>query len=168
MTMCGRYGCEDWNGNGFSPPVPFVGCAAGGQAGRIAAPKMPSAIPTAPPSAAGQLAYFASAHLGVFAPRGWHCFEINGSGGPTLLVAPEAHDAGDLLRSGIKLKGPSVELSRSFGGTSGRFEVARIAARVFPVAESFVQEVIDEGVKPKTDFPSGPYPTDQLTRQGER
>ena len=147
--------------------VPFVGCAADGQVGPIAPPKIPQTIPTAPPAAAQQLAYYASTHLGVFGPRGWHCFELYGSSGSTLIVTPERHNASDFLRSDGKLKGPAVQLSRSSGGTSGRVEVARVAARIFPAFGSFVQQVIDEGMMPKTEFPTGPYPTDTLTRRSD-
>jgi hypothetical protein len=30
-----------------------------------------------------------------------------------------------------------------------------------------VQQVIDEGMMPKTEFPTGPYPTDTLTRRSD-
>jgi len=36
-------------------------------------------------------------------------------------------------------------------------------ARVFPAHLSFVKSVIDEGIEPASDFPSGPYPSDKLT-----
>jgi hypothetical protein len=115
----------------------------------------------------GRLAYYASTHLGVLAPRGWRCFVLYGSSGSVLLVTPEFHDANDLFRSETKLTGPAVELSRIMGGTSGRFEVAEIVARLFPVARPFVQQVIDEGLVPKERFPFGPYPNDTLIRRSD-
>jgi hypothetical protein len=83
------------------------------------------------------------------------------------LVTPERHAADDLLHQGTKLTGPTVELSRIEGGTSGRFAVAKIAARIFPAAKAFVQQVIDEGIIPKEEFISGPYPDDRLVRRSD-
>jgi hypothetical protein len=88
-----------------------------------------------------------------------------GSNGSTLIVSPEPH--GDFILSNGQLKGPAVQLSRSVGGTSGRFEVARIAARIFPTFRSFVQQVIDTWRLPKSEFPTGPYPADTLTRRSD-
>jgi hypothetical protein len=53
------------------------------------------------------------------------------------------------------------------GGTSGRFEVAKIVARVFPAYRQFAQNVIAEGVEPASDFPFGPYPSDKLNYRGK-
>jgi len=58
--------------------------------------------------------------------------------------------------------GPAVQISDSFGGTSGRFGVAEIIARVFPAHKAFVSSVIAEGIETTADFPSGPYPKDKL------
>jgi hypothetical protein len=150
-----------------STPVQFVGCAADGQTGPVAAPSVSNLTPTVPALVASQLAYYASTDLGVFGPRGWHCFGLYGSNGSILIVTPEPHDATDLLRTETNLTGPAIQLSRSIGGTSGRFEVARISARVFPVAKSLVRRVIDEGLIPKGEFPSGPYPNDTLNRRSD-
>jgi hypothetical protein len=156
-----------WAQPASSAPVPFVGCAADGQMGPVPAPSASSSAPLVPTPVAPKLAYYASTHLGVLAPRGWHCFGLYGSSGSTLIVTPEQHDATDLLRPNTKLRGPAVELSRIMGGTSGRFEVAKISARVFPVAKAFVQQVIDEGLVPKSEFPSGSYPSDTLNRRSD-
>jgi hypothetical protein len=57
-----------------------------------------------------------------------------------------------------------VTLIDDIGGTSGRFDVAKIAARVFADPErAFVASVIAEGIEPKENFPAGPYPADKLT-----
>lgn len=157
--------CAD--GAGAAAAVPFIGCAADGQTGPLAPPATATA-PTVPSPASDRLAYYAAKHLGALAPRGWHCFEIYGSNGATLIVTPESHDAKDLLRPGTRLRGPAVQLSLSYGDTSGRFEVAKIAARVFPVAQRFVEQVIAEGIEPRSAFPSGPYPDDTLTRRSPR
>lgn len=55
-----------------------------------------------------------------------------------------------------------IQISTVNGDTSGRFEVARIIARVFPDRKEFVEGVIAEGIEPASEFPSGPYPTDTL------
>jgi hypothetical protein len=39
---------------------------------------------------------------------------------------------------------------------------------MFPVFESFVQNVIAEGIEPASDFPRGPYPSDKLKYRGTR
>jgi hypothetical protein len=52
------------------------------------------------------------------------------------------------------------------GGTSGRFPVARISARVFPRARAFVERVRDEGadlVDPN-EYVFSPWPDDRLIR----
>jgi hypothetical protein len=147
--------------------VPFVGCAADGQVGPIAAPTTIGATPTVPASTGARLAYYASTDLAVLAPRGWHCFALYGSNGSKLLVTPEPHDASNLLRPKARLTGPAIELSRIMGGTSGRFTVAKIAARLFPVAGPFIRQVIDEGLVPKEEFRLGPYPNDTLAYQSD-
>lgn len=146
-------------------PVPFVGCAADGQMGPAGAPAHGRG-PLLPASVAKRLAYYELPQLGVLAPRGWHCFGRYGSSGAYLLITPDPIGSKRIF-SETNFKGPAIELSRLSGGTSGRFEVARLAARVFPVAQSFVQQVIDEGILPKTEFPTGPYPADKLNRMGD-
>ena len=145
--------------------IPFIGCASNGMMGPVAAPASNGNTPNLSSVSAGQLAYYASAALGVIAPRGWNCFGLYGSGGAILLVTPERHDAADLFRDDVKISGSVIEVSRIFGSTSGRFEVARLAARLFPVAKSFVQSVIDEDIEPAADFPFTPFSTDTLTRR---
>jgi len=62
--------------------------------------------------------------------------------------------------------GQVIEISVSSGGTSGRFQVAKVIARVFPAYKQFAQNVIAEGIEPASDFPSGPYASDKLTDRG--
>jgi len=85
-----------------------------------------------------------------------------GSGGTFLYVTPEQHGKDDRA----KLAGPAIELDWNFGGASGRFTVATIASRIFPIAKDFVQGIIDEGL-PKEDFHFSPYKTDRLKRRSE-
>ena len=58
--------------------------------------------------------------------------------------------------------GPAIEISRRFGGTSGRFSVAQIIARLFPAYKDFVANVVREFDIPASSFPSGVYPADRL------
>jgi hypothetical protein len=147
-------------------PIPFVGCAADGQTSALEPPSI-GGTPKFDTATAEQLAYYASEDLGVLAPRDWHCFELYGSDGAILIVTPERHGADDLFDAKTKLRGPAVVLSQWSGGTSGRFAVARAAARLFPIARPFVQQVIDEGIVAKEEFVFEPYPDDTLTRRSD-
>lgn len=147
--------------------VPFVGCAGDGQTGPVAAPKgVPKAVDI-DAAAARQLAFYqAQDSFGVLAPRGWKCFYFYGSSGATLVIAP----SGNLQNAlNAPLTGPAVVESQDYGGTSGRFEVAKYSARLFPQLEqAFIASVIAEGIEPKEDFPSGPYPADKTTAKSAR
>jgi len=118
-----------------------------------------------PAGVAQRLAYYKAEYSsGVLAPRGWHCFSTYGSNGASLFVSPDPIDAKTLLSLDWKgFTGPAVQISVSSGGTSGRFEVAKVIARVFPEYKTFAQNVIAEGIEPASDFPFGPYPSDKLT-----
>ncbi len=144
---------------------PFVGCPAEGMSGPAAAPTGSAIASNLPPSVAGKLAHYAADGMDVLAPRGWHCIEIYGSGGAFLLVTPEPHGA-DELQSFRPLAGPVVELSYLNGWTSGRFDVARVLAHLFPSRRAYVRHVIQEGLEPARAFPFGPYPADRLIRHG--
>jgi hypothetical protein len=142
------------------PEVPFVGCPSDGQTGPQPAPR-PGQVPSVPAAASARLAYYASNDLGVLAPRGWHCFGLYGSNGSTLIVTPEPRGFDD-LQNGGGLRGPAVQISLSFGGTSGRFEVAKVIARAFPARMAFARQVAAEGIG--EPLPSGAYPTDRMVR----
>jgi hypothetical protein len=60
------------------------------------------------------------------------------------------------------ITGPGIQVHSVSGEMSGRFEVARVIARVFPTQTAFTENVIKEGIRPESDFPSGPYPKDKL------
>jgi hypothetical protein len=145
--------------------VPFVGCASDGQTGPVAAPSGNSVTVAIPAALAQRLAYYkAEYRVGIFAPRGWNCFSIYGSSGIELFVTPNPIDTNGLFSDDWKgFPGQVIELAFDNGGTSGRFEVAKVIARVFPEFKAFAQSVIAEGVEPASDFPSGPYPNDELT-----
>jgi hypothetical protein len=145
--------------------VPFVGCAFDGQVGPQPAPTGPARSVTLPPGADQQLAYYAGyGGIGVLAPRGWSCAGVYGSDGATLVVAPQPLTPADLMAvTWAGAAGDAVQVSQSSGDTSGRFEVAKVIARVFPAHQAFAQGVINEGVAQASDFPSGPYPSDKMT-----
>jgi hypothetical protein len=115
--------------------------------------------PRAPPAIAGAsaalLAYYASVDEAVLAPRGWSCRYRFGSSGDVLTVTPKAGAGSDC---------PGVVSARSNGGTSGRFEVAKVAARIFPSARSFVQDVINEHLPGSEDIHFGAYGADKVIR----
>jgi hypothetical protein len=144
--------------------VPFVGCPSDGQTGPVDAPRAASKSLPIPAAAAQQLAYYqADQGLGVLAPRGWHCFGVYGSNGASLYVTPDPIDSKRVFSDSWAMNGPAVQVSLDEGGTSGRFEVARIVARIFPAHRDFVNRVIAERIVPASSFPSGPYPNDKLT-----
>jgi hypothetical protein len=149
--------------------VPFVGCAADGQAGPQAAPTGQSLAVSIPAAMAQRLAYYKSEYgPGALAPRGWNCFSSYGSDGSNLFVSPDPINTSDLSSMDWKgFTGQVIEVSEMDGGTSGRFEVAKIIARVFPAYKAFAQNVIAEGIEPASDFPFGPYPSDKMTYRGK-
>jgi hypothetical protein len=141
--------------------VPFVGCNSDGQVGPIAAPKGVDETVQIDASAAKRLAYYqASSGSGALAPRGWYCFGTYGSAGSHLLVTPQP-----IRTTGTT--GSAVQVDNIDGGTSGRFEVADVIAKVFPAQKAFVQSVI-YGAATGTEFKFGPYPTDKLIVQADR
>jgi len=89
------------------------------------------------------IAFYEAQGLGVFAPRGWYCREQYGSSGGTLLVTPTPPDSDFPLRD---IRGHVVERTSYYGGTSGRFAVARYSSRLFPgKAMKVVKEARSEG-----------------------
>jgi hypothetical protein len=138
--------------------VPTIACPSDGQQGPQPAPRPRGAVVHLPPDKAAQLAFYASEGVGVLAPRGWNCLEISGSNGSFLIVTPERHGFEDARDLG----GSAVVLSITFGGTSGRFAVARAIARLFPQQMAFANQVAAEGIV--DPLPSGPHPDDRLQR----
>ena len=152
--------------------VPYIGCPGDGQTGPYAAAKgspKPVSLPTA---IANQLAWYEyngeAGHIGTLGPRGWNCFVTIGSDGETLYIAPEPLDSATLLehRNWKGFSGPAIQLSASDGGTSGRFEVAKVVARVFPAHRDYARSIIAEGFGRASDYPFGPFPSDHLTYKG--
>lgn len=149
--------------------VPFIGCASNGQVGPQSAPY--GQVKRADVSAfeAHYLAYYrARFGVGTLAPRGWYCFGTYGSSGSTLYVSPTPIDQKALLAVDWKgFTGNVIEVDSIDGGTSGRFGVAAVIARVFPSHMNFVKRVMDEDIEadinPPNQYARGPYPQDKLT-----
>lgn len=152
--------------------VPYIGCPGDGQTGPFAAAKGSPKPVNFPAAIAKQLAWYEydgeAGHIGTLGPRGWNCFVTIGSNGETLYIAPEMLDAAKLLehKNWKGFTGPAIQLSVSDGGTSGRFEVAKMVARVFPAHRDYARKVIAEGFGPASDYPFGPVPSDLLTYKG--
>lgn len=169
FAFCGASGVFSQTASATSTamnPVPFVGCASDGQGGPQAAPTGQNKMATISAAAAQRLAYYKAQYsAGVLAPRGWHCFSTYGSNGASLFISPDPIDGKTVLLSSDwkGFAGPAIQISIAEGGTSGRFEVAKVIARVFPAYKAFAQSVIAEGIEPASDFPSGPYAKDSLT-----
>jgi hypothetical protein len=145
--------------------VPFVGCPSDGQLGPQPAPKSSTKRPNLNASAAPGLAYYQIQDgTGVLGPQGWHCFGTYGSSGSTIFVSPNEIDSKALFSDGWKgFEWPVVELSEMLGGTSGRWAVGSMIARVFPAYKGFIVKMQQMGFDPSTThFPSGPFPGDRL------
>lgn len=153
--------------------VPFVGCKSDGQVGPEDAPTGKRKIVVISADAAQQLAYYKDKFgFGVLGPRGWNCFGAYGSDGDSLYISPLPIDKANLFSinwSGFP--GQVIQMTYEYGGTSGRFGVAAIIARVFPAHKDFVQQVMNEdieaGINPPNQYASGPYRTDKLTYKGK-
>lgn len=149
--------------------VPYIGCSGDGQTGPYAAAKGGPKRLNLPPTISAQLAWYEyngdAGKFGMAGPRGWNCFATIGSNGWTLYIAPEPLNSTKLLehKDWKGFTGPVIQLSGSDGGTSGRFEVAQVVARVFPAHRDYARTVIREGFSPSSDYPFGPFPSDHLS-----
>ena len=148
--------------------VPAVGCPRDGQVGPQDAPILPKNVRViVPEGMASSLAYYSDDEAvgsGVLAPRGWDCFGTYGSGGSTLYVVPRRLGDPILDRPEKVAAGTAVIRSFMIGGTSGRFPIARISARIFPRARAFVEGVRDERLDDPSEYIFSPWPDDRLIR----
>lgn len=125
--------------NTVSVRVPFVGCKSDGQVGPREVPSQSDKTVQIDLKSAQKLAYYRpGSSSGVLAPRGWSCFGTYGSDGDITLVTPEPIETSDRFSAVPHITGPVIEVDHWYGGTSGRFPVARITARVFPKYKTFV------------------------------
>ncbi len=156
-------------GQGAEPvqPVNFVGCASEGMSGPAPAPQDDGKSPRLPADMASALSYYVSAgDLAVLAPAGWQCQQIYGSNGAELFIMPTRQPTANLYGDQPALNGPVVELQWINGFTSGREDVARIAARLFPARPDLVRSAREEEPDFTMVFPHGPYLTDTVIRHG--
>ena len=144
---------------------PTVGCPQGGQLGPQDAPALPQSVRViAPGGMSLPLSYYAAEEgAGVLAPKGWDCSGVSGSDGSILYVAPRKLGAPILDRLDQVKAGPAVIRRFLIGGTSGRFPIARISARIFPRARTFVNGVRSEGID-TSRYVFTPWRGDRLTR----
>lgn len=153
--------------------VPYVGCPGDGQTGPVAAAKGSPKPVRLPPAVANQLAWYEyngdAGQFGTLGPRGWNCFATIGSNGWSLYIAPEPLNSAKVLehKNWKGFTGPAIQFSGSDGGTSGRFEVAQVVARVFPAHRDYARSIIAEGFGPASDYPFGPFASDHLTYKGK-
>jgi uncharacterized protein YecT (DUF1311 family) len=142
--------------------IPAVGCPSDGQVGPQDAPTLPKSVHViVPEGTASKLAYY-SANASVLAPKGWDCFGTYGSGGSTIYVVPSKLGDPILDRSEKVKDGPVVIKNVFISATSGRFPVAQISARIFPLARIFVERVRDEGLDDPSNYVFAPWATDRL------
>ncbi|QEE29984.1 hypothetical protein FTW19_19575 [Terriglobus albidus] len=153
---------------GRSVRVPFVGCKADGQGGPKDAPTGKPIDIVLPADLSGNFAYYKGEDgFGVLGPKGWNCFQIYGPNGGSLFVTPEPIGPEKFFSDApTGFSGPAIQLSIATGDTSGRFEVARVIARVFPQRQSFVRRLINahDGLLSNSDVVYGPYKSDKLVR----
>lgn len=147
--------------------IPFVGCDSDGQLGPVKAPRGSNRPVQATPEEGERLSYYGmEGGLGVVAPRGWFCFGTYGSSGNVLYVSPKPIRSPDLFSpTWPRFAGSAIQITQEYGGTSGRFGVAAVIARVFPAHNDYVRKILSEGMQPRS-FPSGAYPNDKLTYKG--
>lgn len=145
---------------GATTHVPFVGCPADGQVGPVEAPRA-RPMPAVPQAAAGSLAWYVSQNAQVLAPQGWHCFEVYGSDGQWLFVAPQRLTADQLDVDRRGFRGPVVMFGYSYGGTSGRWTVGERIGRYFPRYRYFIRQIREMGLT-FDNAPTGPYPADRI------
>lgn len=116
----------------------------------------------------GELAYFRIEHgLGVFGPRGWSCRAWSGSSGDLLLVTPKPLPPPYLPLPSVT--GPAVLIQTTDGSDIGRFHLALVAARLFPLlGRELIEPVREEHLISDASFDTEPYPDDRLDYLSDR
>jgi len=159
LSVCGLFVLE---AQPKTAAVPFVGCESDGQSGPKPTPRGGSKAESTDKASAERLAYYSSGEgFGVLAPRGWYCFGAYGSNGQFLFVSPRPIARAPSWADWPGFTGDVVQLSWNYGGTSGRYVVAEVIARVFPAHRQFLTDLRHDPLQ--KDFHFGPFPTDALT-----
>jgi hypothetical protein len=150
------------------PRVPAFGCPANDQSGPArlqTGDTMPAPVE---PRLAEQIAYYRAENSpGIFAPKDWSCRSWSGSNGSVLVVTPKRIEPPYFPLPTIT--GAGVMIESSDGGSSGRFHVAIVAARLFPLLGSdFVAHVKQEHLVSDSLFDVEPHPADRLEYLSDR
>jgi len=150
------------------PRVPAFGCPANDQSGPASlqtGETMPAPVEQ---RVAEQIAYYRAENSpGIFAPKGWSCRAWNGSNGSVLVVTPKRIEPPYFPLPTIT--GAGVMIESSDGGSSGRFHVAIVAARLFPLlGGEFITRVRQEHLISDSLFDVVPYPADRLEYLSDR
>jgi uncharacterized protein YecT (DUF1311 family) len=144
--------------------VPTLGCPQDGMADPIEAPRLPTSarviVPSGLETSLTLYSAFEDPSTGVLGPRGWDCFGTYGSGGSTLYITPRRLSDPILDRREKVAAGPFVIRTIVLGETSGRDELYRISARIFPRARPFIERV--EGLDEAKRYIYKPWPNDTL------
>lgn len=116
----------------------------------------------------GELAYFRPEHgAGVFGPKGWSCRAWSGSSGNLLLVTPKPLPPPYFPLPSIT--GPAVMLQTTDGSDVGRFHLALVAERLFPLlGHELIDRVREEHLISDSSFDTEPYPDDRLDYLSDR
>lgn len=139
--------------------VPFVRCPSDGQMGPQPGSKGEAQTIHISFKLPGPIAYYD----GVYAPAGWHCFELIGSSGNTVIVSAKPIPKW-VPGKEFWIDAPAIQMSSMSGETSGRFGVATYGHMLFPdLTKDFVKAVEDEGIESKDDIELAKYPTDTFT-----
>jgi hypothetical protein len=149
--------------------VPFIGCKSDGQTGPLEVPKGKPKIVDLRASGASEFAWYEGPGQGVLGPRGWSCAFVYGSSGSALLVRPEPFpDGGIIDHFEPGSSGFAVEIDVRDGTSSGRFIVANLISRAFPLFRNFAKEVRDLEPDLNIVLPAGPFAKDKLTYRSSR
>ena len=148
--------------------IPAIGRPLDGQAGPQDTPTLPKTMRVlVPEGAASGLTYYSAfegAGSGLVAPKGWDCFGTYGSAGSHLYITPNRLNTPILERPDKVGGGPVIIDNHLIGGTSGRFPIAQLSARIFPLARAFVQRVRAMGLDDPKTYVFKPWPADRLNR----
>ena len=115
-----------------------------------------------------QLAYFRPERgPGVFGPKGWSCRAWIGSSGTLLLVTPKPLPPPFVPLPSVT--GPALLLQITDGTEVGRFHLALVANRLFPLlGHEFIDRVREEHLIADASFNAEPYPDDRLDYLSDR
>jgi hypothetical protein len=148
--------------------IPAVGCPQDGPMGPIPPPDLPGSVRVIiPEESASRLAYYAAsdtAGAGVVAPRGWGCFGVYGPAGESLTVMPQGSDLPILDRGARTGAGPVVIRDLLVGGTAARSLIARVSARVFPVARKLARPPAEPEAAEPAERAAEPWRMDRMVR----